>query len=66
MSSIPPMDRLVQLIFDEHKHLQTRENRPEKQVVPPLVTLTHDYGSGAEVIGRLWRAPCMLSLLATM
>jgi len=52
MSSIPPMDRLVQLIFDEHKHLHARENRPEKQVVPPLVTLTHDYGSGAEAIGR--------------
>ncbi|MGD9888287.1 MAG: AAA family ATPase [Halothiobacillaceae bacterium] len=52
MSSIPPMDRLVQLIFDEHQHLAARENRPEKHVVPPLVTLTHDYGSGAEIIGR--------------
>lgn len=52
MTALPPIDRLVQLIFDEHKHLQRRENRPEKDIVPPLVTLTHDYGSGAEAIGR--------------
>ena len=52
MSSFPPIDRLVQLIFDEHQHLAARESRPEKHVVPPLVTLTHDYGSGAEIIGR--------------
>ncbi|HES75645.1 MAG TPA: cytidylate kinase-like family protein [bacterium] len=52
MSSLPPIDRLVQLIFDEHKHLNKRESRPETHVAPPLVTLTHDYGSGAEVIGR--------------
>ncbi|OYY72397.1 MAG: hypothetical protein B7Y40_10995 [Gammaproteobacteria bacterium 28-57-27] len=53
MTSLPPIDRLVQLIFDEHKHLQRRENRAEKDyIAPPLVTLTHDYGSGAEAIGR--------------
>jgi len=52
MSSLPPMDRLVQLIFDEHEHLQRRESHHETHRVPPLVTLTHDYGSGAEQIGR--------------
>ncbi|MEW5838231.1 MAG: cytidylate kinase-like family protein [Pseudomonadota bacterium] len=52
MTSIPPMDRLVQLIFDEHKLLQRRDNREPAPIAPPLVTLTHDYGSGAETIGR--------------
>jgi len=52
MSSIPSMDRLVQLVFDEHKYLQRREGHPETHRTPPLVTLTHDYGSGAEQIGR--------------
>ncbi len=52
MSSMPPIDRLVQLIFDEHRHLQRREGRPDEHRTPPLVTLTHDYGSGAEIIGR--------------
>ena len=52
MTAFLPMDRLVQLIFDEQQHLQRRENRPETLHIPPLVTLAHDYGSGAEMIGR--------------
>jgi cytidylate kinase len=52
MTSIPPIDRLVKFIFDEHKHLKARESREEIHLAPPLVTLTHDFGSGAEAIGR--------------
>ncbi len=52
MATMPPIDRLVQLIFDEQLHLQRRESHADRVVPPPLVALTHDYGSGGEVIGR--------------
>ena len=53
MSSLVPMDRLIHLIFEEQRQHQQRAERddlPAKTL--PLVTLTHDYGSGAEAIGR--------------